>query len=152
LATRGKHDIAFIVAIVLCALIFASLRTEFRLKSDMPVLFFDPSHLPPAKRAAEETIARAYWNCAVNEIQWRYAYGSRLPEEPPREFVISVQQAGAAARDDAMRHLAWQSLRQVWNDSDVWNTHYELSFVSLRTAFHSAGDWWENTFRHIIGR
>ena len=151
MAVRRKHDVAIIVVLAVCAAAYASLRSELRLRHDMPAEFFDASQVAPERRAKEEIVARAYWTCAVNEIQWRYGYGNRLPEEPPREFAVTVAEVGPAARDEAMRRVEWQRLRQVWNVSEVWSVHYELSFGSLRTSVHAAGNWWDGIFHSLTG-
>ena len=148
---RHKHDIAVIIIVVIGIVGYASLRSELRLRRDMPAQFFDSSRFTQQKRVLEEKVAKAYWNCAVNQIQWQYGYGHRLPEEPPLEFSVSIDEIGPAVRDEAMRRVEWQRLRQVWNVSEVWNIHYELSFVSLRSSLHSAGNWWDDMF-HSLSR
>src|ERR1700758_3718079 len=100
---RRKHDIAAIVILVLALLAFASFRSEFRLVSDMPPEFFDAKQFPRERRVGEEKIAKAYWDCAVKQVQWKYGYAHRLPEAPPDEFLLNESEIGAAARDQALR-------------------------------------------------
>lgn len=140
-----------IVALVICVAAYASFRTEFCLRSAMPREFFDPSRVPAGKRVSEEKIARAYWKCAVTQVQWKYGYAHRLPDEPPEEFQVTTEEAGAAAHDSAVRTRYWQKLRDVWAISSVWHKEYEWNTIVLRQSMQSAGQWLESTMRRIIG-
>jgi hypothetical protein len=140
-----------IVVIVLCIVAYASFRVEFRLREQMPVEFFDASRVPAGKRASEERIARAYWKCAVTQVQWKYGYAHRLPDEPPDEFQVTTEEAGAAAQDPAVRARYWQKLREVWVISSVWHEQYEWNMIVLRQSMQSAGQWLESTMRRITG-
>jgi hypothetical protein len=151
MAVHRRYDIMAIVAIVLCVVAYASLRSEFRLRPRMPVEFFDASQVAADRRVAEEKIARAYWKCAVTQVQWKYGYAHRLPEEPPDEFAITSEEAGVAARDSAVRARYWQRLRGVWGVSAVWHKEYEWNTISLRESLQSAGDWLGRTMRRITG-
>src|SRR5258708_16387351 len=86
MAARRKHDILVIVVLVLAVIAYSAIRSEFRLWPDMPIEFFDGSGLAPAKRASEQKIAAAYWDCAVKQVQWKYGYAHRLPDEPVPGF------------------------------------------------------------------
>ncbi len=151
MAVHRKHEILAIVAGVLCIAAYASFRSEFRLRSAMPVEFFDASRVPLGKRTAEEKIANAYWKCAVTQIQWKYGYARRLPEEPPEEFSVTTAEAGSAANDSAMRVRYWQKLRDVWGLSAVWHEEYEWNTISLKESLQSAGQWLELHMRRIVG-
>ena len=151
MAVHRKHEILFIVAGVLCIATYASFRTEFRLRSPMPVEFFDASRIPVGKRAAEEKVASAYWKCAVTQIQWKYGYAHRLPEQPPAEFFVTTAEAGSAANDSALRARYWQKLRDVWSISSVWHEQYEWNTISLQQSLQSAGQWLESQMRRIVG-
>src|SRR5450759_2795685 len=137
-----KHDVTYIVALVLVVIAYASVRSEFRLQPDMPIEFFDGSRLPRAKRASEEKIAKAYWGCAVKQVQWKYGYAHRLPDEPPPEFSVSASEMGPVANDEAVRRHYWQQLRTTWSVSSAWKNQYEWSSVSFQQSLRSAGDWW----------
>src|SRR3954470_8208053 len=71
---RRKYDIPAIVGLVLVLVSIASFRSEFRLRPEMPVEFLDGKPMAPKERAFEERVARAYWNCAVEQVQWKYGY------------------------------------------------------------------------------
>ena len=151
MAIHRRYDIIAIIVIVLCVAAYASFRSEFRLRSEMPVEFFDNSRVPAEKRAAAEKIAKAYWKCAVTQIQWRYGYAHRLPDEPPADFFVTTAEAGSAANDSAMRARYWQKLREVWGVSAVWHEQYEWNTISLKQSLQSAGQWLERHMRRIVG-
>ena len=152
MAARRKHDVMVIVALVLAAIAYGFSRSEFRLRPDMPIEFFDGSRLPGAKRASEEKIAKAYWGCAVKQVQWKYGYAHRLPDEPPPEFSVSASEIGPVANDEAVRRYYWQQLRATWNVSSAWETQYEWSSVSFRQSLRAAGDWWGHLTSSVMGK
>src|SRR6266568_3555252 len=137
MALRRKYDIVIIVALVLAGLAYASFTSEFRLTSNMPIEFFDASRVPAAKRASEVRIAEAYWNCAVKQVQWKYGYASRLPDDPSPEFSVTASEIGPVANDDAVRRHYWRQLHAVWNVSSAWKTQYEWSSISFRQSLRS---------------
>jgi hypothetical protein len=146
---RRRYDIPVIVALVLAIAIYASFRSEFRLREKMPVEFFDASGIPPKKRVVEESIAKAYWRCAVTQIQWKYGYAHRLPEEVPAEFSITTNHGHGG--DPAVRLYYWQKLRGIWTVASVWEKHYEWNTISLTNSLRSAGAWLEQRMRAILG-
>src|SRR5512142_3307817 len=97
---RRKHDVAAVILLVLVLLAIASFRSEFRLPPTMPSEFFDAKRVANEKRGSEERIARAYWNCAVTQVQWKYGYAHRLPEQPPQEFTLDETELGPIAHDE----------------------------------------------------
>ena len=151
MAVHRRYDIIAIVAVVLCIAAYASFRSEFRLRSGMPIEFFDSSNVRPERRATEDKIARAYWKCAVTQIQWKYGYAHRLPDDPPVEFAVTTAEAGGAANDSAVRSRYWQKLRATWGISGVWQEQYEWNTISLRDSMQSAGEWLERHMRRIVG-
>jgi hypothetical protein len=117
----------------------------------MPVEFFDPGVLPAARVTTEKRVALAYWRCAVMQIQWEYGYARRLPADPPANFVIRTEEAGALANDPVPRARYWRRLQEVWDVPSSWQHHYEWSTISLRESFRSAADWFEVHMRRIVG-
>ncbi len=152
MAAGRKHDILAIVVLVLAVIAWGSIRSEFRLRPDMPIEFFDPSRVPAAKRASEQKIANAYWDCAVKQVQWKYGYAHRLPDGPPPEFSVSASEVGPVANDEAIRRYYWQRLRATWNESSTWKTQYEWSTNSFRQALRAAGEWWGQLTRNVMGQ
>lgn len=147
-----KYDILAIIGLVLIVLSVASFRSEFRLRPEMPAAFFDATHVSTAKRASEEKIARAYWNCAVEQVQWKYGYAHRLPDDPPEEFSVSPALVGSIANDASVRRFYWSKLRTAWSISSVWKNEWEFSFVALRQSLRSGGDWWKELVRSVVGQ
>lgn len=152
MALRRKHDILIIVSLVLAAFWYASISPEFHLSPDMPVQFFDGSKVPQAKRASEQKIAQAYWDSVVKQVQWKYGYASRLPDDPPPEFGISQNEVGSIAKDESVRRHYWQQLRAVWNVSSVWKTEYVWSSVSFKRSLRAAGEWWGQQTRDVFSQ
>ena len=149
MAVRRKYDIAAVVIVVLAIAAYASSRQEYRLRPDMPVEFFDPSTVPSGKRPHDRAIADAYWRCAVTQIQWRYGYAHRLPEQPPPEFSIGNMRGGL--EDPAIRLRYWQRLRATWGISSAWKEQWEWNTISLGDSLRSAGAWLEIHMRRIVG-
>ncbi len=147
---RRKFDILVIAGIVVVLISFASFRSEFRLRPQMPREFFDGRQVSAERRASEEQIARAYWNSAVEQVQWKYGYAHRLPDDPPEEFSVSPR-LGPAASDAAVRRRYWQKLRETWSVTSVWQNQWEFSFVSFRQSLRTGGDWWKELVRSIVG-
>jgi hypothetical protein len=152
MAVRRKFDIIVVIGLVLAVVAYGASRSEFRLRPDMPVEFFDGSRLPPVKRASEEKIAKAYWDCAVKQVQWKYGYASRLPDDPPPEFSVSASEIGPIAKDEAVRRHYWQQLRATWNISSAWKNQFEWSSVSFRQSLRAAMEWWGRETRELMGR
>jgi hypothetical protein len=148
---RRKHDILAIIVLALIVVSVASFRSEFRLRPQMPAVFFDRTQILPERRASEERIARAYWNCAVEQVQWKYGYAHRLPDEPPAEFSL-LSAMGPIANDAAIRHRYWQKLRAAWSVSSAWNNQWEFSFVAFRQSMRTGGDWWKELVRSVVGQ
>jgi len=67
---------------------------QSRLNVNMPPEFVDASSGHVAENASEEKIARAYWECAVDTIQWKYGYSDSLPQDPPSEFRANLKNEG----------------------------------------------------------
>jgi hypothetical protein len=149
MALNRKYDILAIVVMVLSIVVYASFRSEYRLREKMPTEFFDPASVPAKRRAAEQAIAQAYWDCAVRQIQWKYGYARRLPDEVPADFVALRDSPGTA--DPVTREHYWRRLRSTWTVSSVWEEKYELNRISLTDSLRSAGAWLERHMRAIVG-
>ena len=143
---RRKFDKLLVVAVVAGLFLYASVRAEFRVRTEMPPEFVDRSNATPANDPGlEQETARAYWNCAVTEIQWKYGYGYQLPPAPPPEFTVKLK--GAA--DAATRGRYWHRLQQVWFLPSTWTKEYKWDFAWLRNPLAAAGDWWQEQLRKL---
>ena len=91
-----KPLIVLSVIILVGVFVFVSFRADLRLRDDMPAQFVSLDGVAQNKRANEESIARAYWNCArlVLTPKYNLAYNLPLPVEPPPEFNVSCENAG----------------------------------------------------------
>lgn len=145
-----KLDVTAIALLALGIAAYAAFQPRLRLRADMPAEFFARADSPP-KRATEQKLAAAYWKCAVAEIQWKYGYAHRLPDDPPAEFVVTAAEAGPAANDQTERIRYWQKLRQVWVLPSAWKEDYGLDLSSMKRSFQSAADWLENRMWRLTG-
>ena len=139
-----KVDRLLILVLPLVFVVYLSTRPTYQLQEEPPPEFLRAqSDWPPKRRAAEEQLARAYWKCAVNAIEWRYAYGENLPNDPPPEFTSGETSPGGLRSEDAAtaRGRYWQRLRRVWILPHVWRTNYSLSFAWVARLLTSFGDW-----------
>lgn len=117
-------------------------RPVMRLRSDPPAGFFEVRRDWDAKRrAAEEQLARAYWETALNSVQWRYSYGTSLPDNPPPEFKLEEKswQGGVSEPAAATRARYWRQLRRVWVSPQTWEKSYEWDTERLRRSLLSLG-------------
>jgi hypothetical protein len=122
---RQWYDKLVICAFALGLFLYASYRPQFRLREQMPQEFAaTTSSSHDQKEGSEQRIAQEYWNCAVKEIQWRYTYGSQLPQDPPPEYTITSAgvQPGTGDRDARIRY--WKRLRLVWTLPSAWDKTY----------------------------
>ena len=152
MADTQKTNRLVIAAILtgLFAFGYSALQPKLRLRVEMPKDFIDDSKsLPPAHRAQEERLARAYWQCA-RTVQWQYGYG-RLPDEPPPEFLVTSREAGTAAADTGSRTRYWHRLHGVWYVASNWEKTYTLDLSQLNRGLQSAGTRLELWLRGIIG-
>ena len=100
---------------LLSLFVYRSTRPQMRLPAEPPANFLVGRPDWSAKRReAEQRLARAYWDCAVTVVQWRYAYGSILPPTPPAEFRVDAGTLPKAAAAPESRDYYWQRLREVW--------------------------------------
>jgi hypothetical protein len=138
------------VAIVLGIVAYASFQPTLRLKSEMPAAFVDASSSwSLQKRVQEEKIARAYWQCALNNVQWRYGYGHRLPDDPPPEFLVTAKEVGTAASDSGSRIRYWHNLQRVWYLPNTWEKGYGWDLNSMSASLQASGARLERYLRSI---
>ncbi len=140
------------VAAVVGLVVYASFQPTLRLKQEMPRDFMDDIRSwPPQKRAQEEKLARAYWQCALNNVQWNFGYGHRLPDAPPAEFLVTAKDVGTAASDTGSRIRYWHNLERVWYQSSSWEKTYGFDLNSVSVSLQAAGTRLELFLRRITG-
>ena len=148
-----RFDKLMIVLAVAGVAAYGILQPRYRLREQVPKEFLQEAHsLSPQKRAQEERIARAYWKCALNQIQWRYSYGHRLPELPPPDFAVASQEFGTANTDPASRARYWRKLQEVWYMPTVWQREYSWDSRSVKDSLISTGDWLNEQIGRVTGR
>ncbi len=102
-------------------------RPVMRLVTQKPASFAEERAEWDATRlASEEREARAYWQVAVNIIQWQYPFGTNLPDFPVPEFKLDERlfphtslEAGAATRT-----RYWAKLQEAWIHPQSWKKTY----------------------------
>ncbi len=140
------------VAVVFGLVVYASFQPTLRLKQEMPKAFMDDtSSWPPQKRLQEETIARAYWLCAINNVQWTYGYGHHLPDDPAPGFLVTAKEVGTAANDTSSRTRYWRNLGRVWYQPSSWEKTYGFDLNSVSASLQKAGARLELFLRRITG-
>jgi hypothetical protein len=124
-----KRHWPYAVAAVLLLTLFLSLEKHSRLRETPPPDFV--SSAAGATAVPEPELARSYWNCARNVIQYKYHFGTMLPSEPPPEFILP-QGGPAGLTPDARKRARiryWENLRKVWLLPDTWDHSYRLDFA-----------------------
>jgi hypothetical protein len=138
-----------IVLIPAAMLLYATSRPVSRLRLDMPASFVLVSaHADSAERAAAATVAQAYWNVAVERLQWRCGFGCSLPADPPDDFRISDELF--EARLDS-RALYWGRLRKAWTSPASWRTEREWSTTWLTRPASRFMQWISDYEHSILG-
>ncbi len=148
-----RIDRIIIVLVPLAFGVYASTRPIKRLRADMPPQFVDISPAAGNKqRAAETELARKYWAAAITAVEWRYSYGSPLPDTPPDDFRIDGNTAASAELPSASRLRYWRRLQKVWLSPDSWRTTQEWSLRWLTDPVMRIGDWFDRTVSDFAGK
>ncbi len=128
------------IALILVG-IYASALPVSRLRAEPPAGFFEERPDSSAKRRArEEQLARAYWECAMQDMQAKYKFGANLPDEPPAEFRVEEKDlSGRSPKvDPVARARYWGKLRQVWVLPEAWEKSSAGNMDWIRSALQSA--------------
>ncbi|MBV9623181.1 MAG: hypothetical protein JOZ14_04295 [Acidobacteria bacterium] len=151
--SRHRAD-KLIFSLIAVGLISAvSYRPKYRLRAEMPVEFFSEAGVSKAARAGvsvNETVAKAYWESAETEIQWKFPHGRVLPLRPPPEFRVQLQALGRPALEEAVRQQYWSRLRLVWNSPDTWKTEYGWNWTWIGDPLTSTSEWIRDTSERIF--
>jgi hypothetical protein len=119
----------------------------------MPPQFVDiPASAGPKQQEAEERLAREYWSCVLTVIQWKYTYGSPLPDSPPEEFRVNTQLAPGSEPVSSSRVRYWHRLQQVWLLPSSWVTSREWSTDWLTGPLKEGRAWIDNYFRNLFAQ
>ena len=147
---RQRTDRILLGLIAVGVFLYASYQPRFRLRAEMPAEFVDPS-VNAAKKGGEATIAQAYWECLVDDIQWKYGYGHSLPGAVPVEFNLGMQAGNPSPEDAASRTRYWQRAQRFWYVRGVWVEEYEWSFDWTTEWIQTGGEWLHRFFLHLGG-
>ena len=136
-----RIDRILIVAVPIAIFLIWSIQPSRRLQETMPSDFVNVgASLRGERKAAEEETAQAYWSCAESVIQYKYAYGNTLPDQPPPEFQVDTQRFPRASLDAAAKLYYWKKLQKAWLLPSMWEQRYEWNF-----------DWLGKTVSDVIG-
>lgn len=121
---------------VFCIIVTIILAILFVYRSWQPVLLLRPT--PPAEflgtrpnwtaeqRRTEERLGRAYWGVAEKLSRGMFAFGDRLPAEPPAVFSVDTKEYPSAVESAGEARLRyWQNLQKVWHSPQSWDKTYE---------------------------
>ncbi len=145
---KGKKvDWVLVALIALGLFLYASYQPRFRLRTEMPADFMDEPLARSSQKPGPDTkIARAYWSCLVNNIQWQYGYGHTLPADPPPGFTVIERPEDAASR---VRY--WGRAQRVWYLPTAWQKDYEWDFKWTTDWIKSSGEALHHVFQHLGG-
>lgn len=128
----GVWLLLFLPVAVIFALCY---RPVLRLKAQPPPGFTETKpEWNATRQAAEDRAAQAYWQLAINIVQWRFGFGTDLPAHPIDEFRLDPKDfprsTVAAAPETRARY--WNKLRTVWPQSTSWSEVYVWNTDWLR--------------------
>ena len=148
---KQKFDWTMVALLALGLFLYGSYQPRFRLCADMPADFIDEPLAPSAQKpSAEAKIARAYWNCLVNDIQWQYGYGHTLPVDPPPDF--SAMKGPTLTREDAANRVRyWRRAQHVWYLPSTWQKNYEWNFNWTTEWVQNGGEALHHLSEHLGG-
>ncbi len=139
---RRKIDRLLIVIVPVGLFIYMSTRPHVRLRADMPPEFVDvQTSATQRQRAAEENLAKEYWSLALTNIQWKYTFGSPLPDSPPEEFRVRGQPARGPDISGSTQARYWRQLQKVWLQPSSWVTSRDWSTDWLTGSIKKGADW-----------
>ena len=118
-------------------------RPVMRLKPQPPPGFVETRESWDALRhSSENRAAQAYYQLAINLVQERYAFGSKLPLEPIEGFRLNEKNfpRNSVAAAPATQIRYWNKLRQIWSQPSAWSQTYVWNTDWLRDSLSSLVD------------
>ncbi len=126
--SRPSRLAKWLLLLLPVAVVFAfCYRPVMRLKPEPPEGFVETGKEWDAKRqSAEARAARAYWQVAINIVQWKHAFGTELPDAPIAEFKLDERDfpRGGIEAAPVTRARYWNKLRAVWPLPQTWRRTY----------------------------
>ena len=147
LTIRRERRIRFgmwLLVLLPIAVVFAlCYRPVMRLNSQPPPGFVEVhKDWGATRQATEDRAAQAYWQLAINLVQWRFGFGTKLPAEPIDEFRLEEKDfpRTSVVAAPATQRRYWNKLRAVWSQPEAWSETYVWNTDWLREALSSAID------------
>lgn len=128
----------------------ASYRPVYRLSSEVPPGLTLRGGREVRTSVRDQDTARLYWQCAVRSLQCEYGYGFVLPEAPPAEFSLGMQDLRTGSGEAAVRAQYWQKVRELWQVPEVWNRQYEWSLDWVAEDIHRGSGWVQEQVAGIV--
>jgi hypothetical protein len=150
---KRKYDAIVIVTLAIGIFVVATIRPKLKLRPEMPAEFVAAQASWSAqKRAEEERIAGAYWECVETVIEQEYGFRrqSPLPLEPPPEFTVAADEKGPIPADPETRARYWRRLRGLWYTPGIWEKVYEWDFSWMSDPVAAGAKWLQDTARKIL--
>ena len=148
-----KFDRALILIVPAALFVYMSARPHVRLRAEMPAEFVDvQTSADPARQDVEQKLAQQYWNCALALIQWKYTYGTPLPDIPPEEFRIKSTATPGSESAASVRLRYWNRLRKVWLLPSAWTTTRAWSTDWLTNSLKHGLERVEDFFKDLFGQ
>jgi len=126
-----------LVLVPVAAVFLVCYRPVMRLKPQPPPGFVESREDWDALReSSENRAALAYYQLAINLLQDRYAFWSKLPPEPIEGFRLDEKHfpSNSIAAAPTTRIRYWNKLRQVWSQPSAWSRTYVWNTDWLRES------------------
>ncbi len=123
-------------AVVFLIFVLLSLEPVYKLKENAPQEF---KAVVIASGIDQQRWSDRYWERA-RFLQWKYSYGTKLPDEPVADFHIEDETTLPVSLAEQTRLAYWNKLRQVWLAPTSWTVSYSLDFGWTRRTIEKAAD------------
>ncbi len=131
--SRQQSHAWLYIAIILAGLFFyESIHPVMHLRDTPPSGFVEVAANPGAAELGEqERVGRDYWELAIDSLQENYPFGTTLPINPPRDFILLGES------DSGARIRYWNKLRKLWDRPEIWVKGYEWDTNWVKDALSS---------------
>ncbi len=134
------------IAAMMLVVALLSFDVPLRLNHDPPQQYRNIQLAPG--RAANPELADQYWVLAVQVIQWKYPFGTALPQNPLPEFTATPDIIARDRSAAGSRQQYWNLLRQLWSRPEVWHRTLEFDIGWVVRALESVTDFVSSLVRH----
>ena len=134
------------VGIFVLVLVSLSVDTRTVLSTNPPADFLSLSTM----EGSRPELATKYWEIAERLIQWKYTFGSALPERPPDDFQTIGAGEKRSDSHEPVRIAYWNKLREEWGRPDNWHRAFGFDFQwperSARTLSHDIENFFKRSY------